>query len=76
MNSKLLRSVMALYGDTNASLAQYLDISEQSVCNKINENGTEFKLNEITKIKVKYNLSADMVDKIFFDHGVSKLDTK
>ena len=75
MNSKLLRSLMALHGDTNASLARFLGITEQSVCNKINENGTEFKLNEITKIKVKYDLDADMVDRVFFDKGVSKIDT-
>ena len=66
MNSKLLRSVMVLHGDTNASLAVYLGITEQSVCNKINENGTEFKQGEITKIKARYNLDSDMVDRIFF----------
>ncbi len=57
---------MVLHGDTNASLAEYLGITEQSVSNKINENGTEFKQSEIFKIKIKYNLDNDMVDKIFF----------
>lgn len=66
MNGKLLRSVMVLHGDTNASLADYLGITEQSVSNKINENGTEFKQGEITKIKARYNLDCDMVDRIFF----------
>lgn len=66
MNSKLLRSVMVLNGDTNASLADYLGITEQSVSNKINENGTEFKQGEIAKIKARYNLESEMVDKIFF----------
>lgn len=66
LNGKLLRSIMVLHGDTNASLAEYLGITEQSVSNKINENGTEFKQSEIFKIKIKYNLDNDMVDKIFF----------
>ncbi len=66
MNGKLLRSIMVLHGDTNASLAEFLGITEQSVSNKINENGTEFKQGEITKIKSRYNLDCDMVDRIFF----------
>ena len=66
MNGKLLRSIMVLHGDTNASLAEFLGITEQSVSNKINENGTEFKQGEITKIKARYNLDSDMVDRIFF----------
>lgn len=66
MNGKLLRSLMVLHGDTNASLAEYLGITEQSVSNKINENGTEFKQGEIAKIKARYNLNCDMVDRIFF----------
>lgn len=66
MNGKLLRSIMVLHGDTNATLAEFLGITEQSVSNKINENGTEFKQGEITKIKARYNLDSDMVDRIFF----------
>lgn len=68
MNGKLLRSLMVLHGDTNATLADYLGITEQSVSNKINENGTEFKQGEIAKIKDRYNLDSDMVDRIFFAH--------
>ena len=66
MNKALMRSVMVAHGDTNASLAEFLGITEQSVSNKINENGTEFKQGEISKIKVRYNLNSDMVDRIFF----------
>ena len=76
MNAKLFRSVMVLHDDTNASLAKYLGITEQSVCNKINENGTEFKQSEIARIKVRYNLDADMIDRIFFANDVSELDAK
>lgn len=66
MDKNLLRSVMVRHGDTNASLAEYLGITEQSVSNKINENGTEFKQGEIFKIKARYDLDSDMVDRIFF----------
>jgi DNA-binding XRE family transcriptional regulator len=67
MNKAKLRSVMALHGDTNKDVAELLGISEQSFSCKINENGTEFKQGEITKIKDKYNLSPAEVDSIFFD---------
>ena len=67
MNSLMLESVKTLHGDTNKDLAKFLGLSEQSVCNKINENGTEFKLGEIRKLKDRYNLSPDDVDAIFFD---------
>jgi len=76
MNSKLFRSVMVLHDDTYADLAKFLGITEQSVCNKINENGTEFKQSEITKIKHRYNLDADMVDRIFFAADASNLDAR
>ena len=66
MNSKLLRSLMVLHGDTNASLAAYLGITENSVSNKINEKGTEFKQREISKIMRRYDLSAEQVREIFF----------
>ena len=66
MKKELLRSIMVLHGDTNKDLADYLGISEQSVSNKINENGTEFKQGEIARIKTKYNLSCEQIDNIFF----------
>ena len=66
MNKELLRSIMVLHGDTNKDLADYLGITEQSVSNKINENGTEFKLGEMRLIRIRYNLTSDQVDRIFF----------
>lgn len=66
MNKALLRSIMTLFGDTNKDLADYLGISEQSLSNKINENGTEFKQGEMKRIKIRYNLTSDQVDLIFF----------
>lgn len=66
MNKELLRSVMVLHGDTNRSLAASLGITEQSVSNKMNENGTEFKQGEISHIKTRYNLTSEQIDLIFF----------
>ena len=66
MKKELLRSIMVLHGDTNKDLADYLGITEQSVSNKINESGTEFKLGEIRRIRIRYNLTSEQVDLIFF----------
>lgn len=76
MNKARLKSIMTLHGDTNRDVAEMLGISEQSFSCKINENGTEFKQGEITRIKDKYNLSPVEVDAIFFDSKVSKTDTE
>ena len=75
MNSKLLRSLMVLHGDTNASLAAYLGITENSVSNKINERGTEFRQGEIARIIDRCALDPETVNRIFFEELVSKLDT-
>jgi hypothetical protein len=66
MNGVKLKSIMVLHGDTNKDLATLLELSEQSISNKINENGTEFKQGEIAKIKDRYKLSPKDVDSIFF----------
>ena len=67
MNKALLRSIMVLNGDTNKSLAEFLNISEKSVNDKINSNGTEFRQSEITAIKDRYNLPPEKVIAIFFN---------
>jgi len=67
MNKALLRSVMVLFGDTNKTLAQYLGLSEKSVSDKINENGTEFKLQEMRAIKKRYSLSDQQFSDIFLN---------
>ena len=66
MNAQLLRSLMVLHGDTNATLASFLCITEQSLSNKINAKRTEFKQGEIARIKARYGLDSDMVDRVFF----------
>lgn len=67
MNAKLFRSIMVLHDDTNKSLADFLGVSEQTVCNKINENGTEFRQGEIAAIVKRYNLTAEQITEIFFN---------
>lgn len=72
MNKKLLESVMKANGDTGTSLAQFLGIARSTFSAKINEtNGAEFTQGEITRIKRKYDLGAESVDKIFFTEKVS-----
>lgn len=67
MNSKLLRSKMVLHGDTNAKMAEVLNISAQRFSAKLNEtNGAEFTQSEIEKIKIRYNLTPEEVNAIFF----------
>lgn len=66
MNSSLLKSKMALHGDTIKDLASYLGKSPQSISDKINERGTEFRQGEISMIKDRYHLTADEVEAIFF----------
>lgn len=66
MNKDLLRSIMVFHHDTNQTLADALGISSQSVSDKINERGTEFKQGEIAKIKKRYNLTAEQLEAIFF----------
>ena len=67
MNVKLFRSIMVLHNDTNKILADFLKVSEQTVCNKINENGTQFKQNEIAMLVKRYNLTAEQITDIFFN---------
>ena len=74
MNKELLRSIMVLSGDTNESLAKYLGISTTSLSNKINEKGTEFRQGEIARIKSRYGLTSEMVDRIFFKEIPPKID--
>lgn len=66
MNGSLLKSIMVLHGDTVRALAGHLGITPQSVSDKINERGTEFRQGEIAMIKERYNLTADQVEAIFF----------
>ena len=64
VNKKMLRSVMALHGETNRDLATLLGISEQSVSAKMNETGSEFKQGEISIIRAHYKLTPEQVTDI------------
>ncbi len=65
MNKNLLKSKMALYGDTGASLAEHLGISQNTFSLKLNGDAV-FTQPEIQKIKEKYNLTSEEIDQIFF----------
>lgn len=71
MNKLLLKSIMALHGDSVPDLAEYLGKSAQSVYNKMNESGTEFTQGEISKIATRYEMTAEQVMEVFFKKKVS-----
>lgn len=75
MDKFLLKSKMALYGDTQTSLADYLGISANALSSKINLKSTDFNQCEILKIKERYCLTPEEVDSIFFAKKVSCEDT-
>lgn len=67
MNKKMYRSKMALFGDTNESIASYLNITPQRNSAKVNgTKGAEYTQGEIALLKKRWNLSAREVDQIFF----------
>jgi hypothetical protein len=72
MNKKLYRSKMALYGDTNESIARALGISPQRNSAKVNgTHGAEYTTSEIMVLKARWKLTAKEVDSIFFAKSVS-----
>lgn len=67
MNKNMFISKMKLFGDTQSSLAEALGMSLSRLNAKINEtDGAEFTQSEITAIKIRYHLTAEEVDVIFF----------
>jgi hypothetical protein len=67
MNKNKLVSVMKLHGDTQESLANAIGISVQRLNAKINSTGgAQFTMYEIKAIKIKYDLSSQEVNEIFF----------
>lgn len=65
MNKNLLKSKMALHGDTSGVLAEYLGITQNTFSLKLNGVAV-FTQPEIQKIKDKYNLTSEEIDQIFF----------
>ena len=66
VNSKLLRSKMILFGDTNETLADALNISRQTMSAKINGK-VDFWQSEIKLIVERYELTNDEMEQIFFN---------
>lgn len=52
-------------GDTLEELANYLEITYQTLSKKMNEH-VDFTRTEIKKIKSRYNLTAEQIEYIFF----------
>lgn len=76
MNKRKLNAVMALHGESQQNLADYLKMSLSRLNAKINEyRGAQFRQNEIAVIQEHYGLSAEEVNEIFFASTVSQKDT-
>lgn len=68
MRKRELEALMKLHGDTGNTLAEAIGMARSTFSAKLNEtNGAEFNQGEIKAIKVRYNLTAEQVDSIFFD---------
>lgn len=67
MFKKKLEAKMKLYGDTQESLANELNISLTRLNAKINRcKGADFRQREIKLIKERYDLTFEEIDEIFF----------
>ena len=66
MNSDLLKGKIREFGDTQGRLAVVLGISKSNLSDKINGKSS-FRQNEIFLIKERYSLTANDVDRIFFN---------
>ena len=72
MRKRELEALMKLNGDTGNTLAEFLGIARSTFSAKLNRtNGAEFTVREIRAIRERYNLSAEQVDRIFFESKVS-----
>lgn len=72
MNKALLKSVMAEYGDTQASLSAAMGLSLSRFNAKVNERGNAaFTQAEMSFIIERYQLSSDRAMTIFFAGKVS-----
>lgn len=66
MNSDLLKGKIRENGDTQERLAVAIGISNSNLSDKINGKSS-FRQNEILLIKERYSLTANDVDRIFFN---------
>ena len=65
VNANVLKSKIVLHGDTMSSLADHLGISRQTLTLKVS-GANDFNQSEIKSIIIKYGLTPEEVDVIFF----------
>lgn len=70
MKTRFLKAEMQRNGDSNHDLAQAIGVSDATCSLKVNGK-SEFTRKEMMTIKVRYNLSAEQIDSIFFNVEVS-----
>ena len=66
MDKAKFKSVMVLHGDTQGRLAEVLEMAQETLSRKLNEQG-QFSQSEIKAIKERYDLTPDEVDAIFLN---------
>ena len=71
MNKKALTAEMAMFGDTQETLAKAIGVTRTVFNKKLNERNAVFTQSEILAIKKRYNLTPEKVDQIFFGEIVS-----
>ena len=74
VKKNLLEAKMKIFGDTQCTLAEALEISLSTLNCKLNGK-SEFAQSEILKIKERYNLTDKEVIEIFFSPCVSETGT-
>ena len=68
MDKAKFKSVMVLHGDTQGRLAEVLEMAQETLSRKLNEQG-QFSQSEIKANKNRYHLTPDEVDAIFLKNG-------
>ena len=70
MSKNELKAVMARYGDRQEDLAAALNKAPGTLSDKINGK-TKFKQDEIAAIALRYKLTAEDIQRIFFAETVN-----
>jgi transcriptional regulator with XRE-family HTH domain len=65
VNKNVFKSIMVLHGDTQKTVADALDVSPQTIGDKLN-GLTDFTQSEIQALAERYKLTPAQVDEIFF----------
>lgn len=71
VNIRLFNSKMALYGDDRKTLAEAIGIHEVTLCMKVNGKA-QFKQAEIKAIALRYSLTPEEIEEIFFGGDLSE----